>query len=117
MFQYVKFFLSQILILIPTDGELDWYMSWQPYIPEWRALSGCSAAVEEKLSCGDSITTPPRSRPQDLSCADRDPRPEGVRKILYFIYCKTRLIIFILLISAFIIGIKRVYMLTFIYLL
>ncbi|CAH4030331.1 unnamed protein product [Pieris brassicae] len=58
------------------DGELDWYMSWQPYTPEWRKLCGCSAQVEERLCCGEA-SPEVHSRPHDLSCVDRDPRLEG----------------------------------------
>ncbi|XP_034835411.1 LOW QUALITY PROTEIN: muskelin [Maniola hyperantus] len=58
------------------DGELDWYMSWQPYTPEWQQLCGCSAEVEERLCCDEATPIPParRSHPADLSCADRDLR-------------------------------------------
>ncbi|XP_022128529.2 muskelin [Pieris rapae] len=58
------------------DGELDWYMSWQPYTPEWRKLCGCSAQVEERLCCGEA-SPEVHPRPHDLSCVDRDPRLEG----------------------------------------
>ncbi|CAH2089333.1 unnamed protein product [Euphydryas editha] len=58
------------------SGELDWYMSWQPYTPEWRQLCGCSPAVEERLSC-DAPPVHARVRSADLACADREPKPEA----------------------------------------
>ncbi|XP_063385695.1 muskelin [Cydia fagiglandana] len=54
-----------------TEGEFDWYMSWQPYTPVWREMSGCSVQVEDRLCCD----TPPPQRSNELSCADREPRP------------------------------------------
>ncbi|XP_026491772.1 muskelin [Vanessa tameamea] len=58
------------------EGELDWYMSWQPYTPEWRQLCGCSAAMEEQLCC-DANAAHARTRSADLPCADREPRPDA----------------------------------------
>ncbi|XP_072942576.1 muskelin [Epargyreus clarus] len=56
-----------------NEGELEWYQSWLPYLPEWRQLSPCSAAVEARLCCSDA-PAPVRSRSRDISCADCDPR-------------------------------------------
>lgn len=59
-----------------AEGELEWYMSWQPYTPIWRQMSACSAQVEEKLWFGD-VTQPTNNVQQnDLLCVDRDPRPD-----------------------------------------
>ncbi|XP_059059021.1 muskelin [Achroia grisella] len=59
-----------------NEGEFSWYLSWQPYKPEWREMSACSSQVEERLSSADADTPAPQPRPADLLvCADRDPRP------------------------------------------
>ncbi|XP_026741062.1 muskelin isoform X1 [Trichoplusia ni] len=58
-----------------ADGELDWYMSWQPYSPGWRQMSACSAQVEDRLWSGEAPPPPP-ARQHDLLCSDRDPRPD-----------------------------------------
>ncbi|CAB3257188.1 unnamed protein product [Arctia plantaginis] len=58
-----------------AEGELDWYMSWQPYTPSWRQMSACSSQVEDRLWSGDSPPPPP-AREHDLLCTDRDPRPD-----------------------------------------
>ncbi|XP_053614585.1 muskelin isoform X2 [Plodia interpunctella] len=63
---------EEIMETAVNEGELDWYMSWQPYTPEWRQMSACSAAVEERLCCDSSPQ--PRGASPDLACADRDPR-------------------------------------------
>ncbi|XP_062529883.1 muskelin isoform X2 [Bombyx mori] len=60
-----------------NDGELEWYMSWQPYRPEWREMSACSAQVEERLRSGDAHVAGPPAAPHDLLCADREPRPDA----------------------------------------
>ncbi|CAG5036140.1 unnamed protein product [Parnassius apollo] len=65
---------EQILEEAMNEGEMDWYMSWQPYRPQWRQLSACSAAVEARLCCGDAAPPAPRLRTHELACADRDPR-------------------------------------------
>ncbi|CAG4987014.1 unnamed protein product [Colias eurytheme] len=67
---------EKIFVEGARDGELDWYMSWQPYTPEWRQMCGCSAQVEERLYSGDAIPSV-TARAQDLSCVDRDPRLEA----------------------------------------
>lgn len=57
------------------DGELDWYLSWQPYTPEWRQMSACSAQVEARLwSSADAAPSPT----SDLHSNDRDLRPDTV---------------------------------------
>ncbi|XP_075981320.1 muskelin 1 isoform X2 [Anticarsia gemmatalis] len=61
-----------------NEGELDWYMSWQPYTPSWRQMSACSSQVEARLWSGDSPPPPP-ARQHDLLCTDRDPRPDTSR--------------------------------------
>lgn len=58
-----------------AEGQLEWYMSWQPYTPSWREMSACSSQVEDRLWSGDSPPPPP-ARQHDLLCADRDPRPD-----------------------------------------
>ncbi|GBP55433.1 Muskelin [Eumeta japonica] len=64
-----------------SDGELEWYMSWQPYTPRWRQISTCSAHVEERLCrLHADLTPPPPPAPitlppantADVTCADRD---------------------------------------------
>ncbi|KPJ04033.1 Muskelin [Papilio xuthus] len=67
---------EEILEEAMNEGEMDWYLSWQPYQPEWRQLSPCSAAVEARLCCGDNVPPTPRPRPHELACADREPRME-----------------------------------------
>ncbi|KAJ8717113.1 hypothetical protein PYW08_005512 [Mythimna loreyi] len=58
-----------------AEGELDWYMSWQPYTPVWRQMSACSSQVEDRLWSGEAPPPPP-ARQHDLLCTDRDPRPD-----------------------------------------
>ncbi|KAF9424713.1 hypothetical protein HW555_000014 [Spodoptera exigua] len=58
-----------------AEGELDWYLSWQPYSPHWRQMSACSTQVEDRLWSGEAPPPPP-ARQHDLLCADRDPRPD-----------------------------------------
>nr|XP_049700727.1 muskelin isoform X2 [Helicoverpa armigera] len=58
-----------------AEGELDWYMSWQPYSPLWREISSCSSHVEDRLWSTDAPPAPP-ARQNDLICTDRDPRPD-----------------------------------------
>ncbi|KAJ0174253.1 hypothetical protein K1T71_010399 [Dendrolimus kikuchii] len=67
---------EQIFDEAVSDGELDWYMSWQPYTPVWRQMSACSAQVEEKLWCGDIPQPTNNVQNHDLFCVDRDPRPD-----------------------------------------
>ncbi|XP_068620110.1 muskelin [Battus philenor] len=67
---------EQILEEAMDEGEMDWYLSWQPYKPEWRQLSACSAQVEVRLFSGDAGAPAPRPRPHELACADREPRVE-----------------------------------------
>ncbi|RVE51419.1 hypothetical protein evm_003974 [Chilo suppressalis] len=67
---------EQILEEAVKNGEFDWYMSWQPYTPQWRQMSACSAQVEARLCCGDPAPPAPTTRALDLLCADRDPRPD-----------------------------------------
>ncbi|VVD05213.1 unnamed protein product [Leptidea sinapis] len=57
-----------------NDGELEWYMSWQPYNPEWKKLCGCSSDVEDRLSSGDQTNSSVTNRNNDLICSDREPR-------------------------------------------
>ncbi|OWR42316.1 muskelin isoform X2 [Danaus plexippus] len=64
---------EQIFEEAANSGELDWYLSWQPYTPEWKQLVPCSSVVEERLYSGDT-SPPPHARAQDLSCADRQPQ-------------------------------------------
>ncbi|XP_037295113.1 muskelin isoform X2 [Manduca sexta] len=63
---------EQIFEQAVNDGELEWYMSWQPYRPEWRQMSPCSANVEERLCGGDIVPQRMRAPPLDLLCADRE---------------------------------------------
>ncbi|XP_048483579.1 muskelin [Plutella xylostella] len=54
-------------------GELDWYVSWQPYSPRWKLLSPCSAAVEERL-CWSPPPQP--ARRALMNTTNTDPRPD-----------------------------------------
>ncbi|CAH2042154.1 unnamed protein product, partial [Iphiclides podalirius] len=67
---------EEILEEALNEGEMDWYLSWQPYQPHWRQLSGCSAQVEARLCCGDETPPSPMPRPPELACSDREPRLE-----------------------------------------
>ncbi|XP_022814581.1 muskelin [Spodoptera litura] len=66
---------EQIFDEAVAEGELDWYLSWQPYSPQWREMSACSSQVEDRLWSGEAPPPPP-ARQHDLLCADRDPRPD-----------------------------------------
>ncbi|XP_041985047.1 muskelin [Aricia agestis] len=52
---------EQIFEEAANGGELDWYMSWQPYTPSWRVLCPCSDAVEERLARPPSPQLPAAS--------------------------------------------------------
>ncbi|XP_052743580.1 muskelin [Bicyclus anynana] len=67
---------EQIFDEAAEAGELDWYMSWQPYTPEWRQLCCCSPEVEDKLRCEAAPVSPSRRSHPELSCADGEPRPD-----------------------------------------
>ncbi|KAL4704274.1 hypothetical protein ACJJTC_016292 [Scirpophaga incertulas] len=57
-----------------AQGEVEWYLSWQPYLPRWRQMSACSAQVEARLSCADEAPAP-RAHVDDVLSVDRDPSP------------------------------------------
>ncbi|XP_045452332.1 muskelin [Melitaea cinxia] len=89
---------EKILDEAADAGELDWYMSWQPYTPEWRQLCGCSPAVEERLGDAPPVPEPAATdrqtkpdaqevngtegvEPKELSCSER-PGPRGGHQLV-----------------------------------
>ncbi|KAM3960333.1 muskelin 1 [Aphomia sociella] len=66
---------EEILEEAHNEGEFSWYLSWQPYTPEWREMSACSSQVKERLYCTDMASPPPHARMAELQllCSDRDP--------------------------------------------